>query len=37
MSILGGDVPKRFNFIIDPRREYIYLKPNHLANTAYLS
>lgn len=37
MSIIGGDVLKRFNLIIDPRREYIYLKPNHLANTAYMS
>lgn len=37
MSIIGGDVLKRFNLIIDPRREYIYLKPNHLVDTAYMS
>ena len=28
MSILGGDVLKRFNLIIDAKREFIYLKPN---------
>jgi hypothetical protein len=28
ISILGGDVLKRFNLIIDAKREYIYLKPS---------
>lgn len=28
ISIIGGDILKRFNWIIDARREYIYLKPN---------
>ncbi len=28
MSSMGGDVLKRFNWIIDAKREYIYLKPN---------
>ena len=28
MSILGGDVLKRFNIIIDAKREYVYLKPS---------
>jgi hypothetical protein len=28
MSIIGGDVLKRFNLIIDAKREFIYLKPN---------
>jgi hypothetical protein len=37
MSIIGGDVLKRFNIIIDARREYIYLKPNGLAKTAWWS
>lgn len=35
MSILGGDVLKRFNIIIDAKREFIYLKPNKLKDTAY--
>ena len=37
MSVMGGDLLKRFNWIIDARREYIYLKPNHLAKGGYLS
>ena len=37
MSIIGGDILKRFNLIIDARREYIYLKPSRLMKTAYLS
>ncbi len=36
MSILGGDVLKRFNIIIDANRQFIYLKPNRLIKTAYL-
>jgi hypothetical protein len=35
MSILGGDVLKRFNIIIDARRQYIYLKPNSLKHVNY--
>ncbi|WP_080054820.1 aspartyl protease family protein [Spirosoma aerolatum] len=35
MSILGGDILKRFNLIIDAKREYVYLKPNRLLKTAY--
>lgn len=35
MSILGGDVLKRFNIIIDAQREYIYLKSNHFKKDAY--
>ncbi len=30
MSVIGGDLIKRFNFIIDENREYIYLKQNSL-------
>lgn len=36
MSILGGDVLKRFNMIIDAERQFIYLKPNRLIKTTYL-
>lgn len=36
MSILGGDILKRFNIIIDAKREFIYLKPNKLKDMAYL-
>lgn len=35
MSIIGGDVLKRFNIIIDAKREFIYLKPNKLKNLTY--
>lgn len=35
MSVIGGDVLKRFNIIIDAEREYIYLKPNNLKKTSY--
>jgi hypothetical protein len=37
MSILGGDVLKRFNMIIDAERAYIYLQPNHLNASVYLN
>ncbi|WP_343530670.1 hypothetical protein [Pedobacter sp.] len=36
MSILGGDILKRFNLIIDAKRQFIYLKPNKLKNMDYL-
>ncbi len=35
MSIMGGDILKRFNIIIDAQRAHIYIKPNHLSSTAY--
>lgn len=35
ISILGGDVLKRFNLIIDARREFIYLKPSKLMKSEY--
>jgi hypothetical protein len=35
MSIIGGDILKRFNIIIDAQREYIYLKPNSLKKSGY--
>ncbi|MEE1945239.1 retropepsin-like aspartic protease [Pedobacter sp. KR3-3] len=35
MSILGGDVLKRFNIIFDAQRTFVYLKANSLAKTAY--
>jgi hypothetical protein len=35
MSIIGGDLLKRFNLIIDAQRAYIYLRPNDLKNTSY--
>ena len=34
-SIIGGDILKRFNWIIDAKREYIYLHTNHWTNTDY--
>ncbi|MFT3933771.1 MAG: hypothetical protein QM726_09170 [Chitinophagaceae bacterium] len=37
LSVVGGDLLKRFNIIIDAKREYIYLKPNHLKNSNYLN
>ncbi|HYD90720.1 MAG TPA: retropepsin-like aspartic protease [Flavobacterium sp.] len=35
MSVIGGDILKRFNIIIDAKREFIYLKPNNLRKSAY--
>lgn len=35
MSIIGGDILKRFHIIIDARREYVYLKPNKLTGSKY--
>lgn len=35
MSVLGGDVLKRFNIIIDAEREFIYLKPNELSRVEW--
>ncbi|TAF34209.1 MAG: hypothetical protein EAZ67_04210 [Cytophagales bacterium] len=28
ISVMGGDILKRFNWVIDAKREFIYLKPN---------
>ena len=35
MSILGGDVLKRFNLIIDAKRTFVYLKANKLKTLNY--
>ena len=35
MSFVGGDILKRFNWIIDAKREFIYLKPNGLFSTTF--
>jgi hypothetical protein len=37
MSILGGDILKRFNLIIDAERKFIYLKSNGLATLDYFN
>ena len=37
MSILGGDILRRFNIIIDSKREHIYVKPSQLINAPYTS
>ena len=37
MSIMGGDVLKRFNIIIDSKREFIYLKSNQLKTSSYFN
>lgn len=37
MSIIGGDVLKRFHIIIDAERAYIYLKPDSLWEALYQS
>lgn len=36
-SIIGGDLLKRFTILLDAKREYAYLKPNHLKGTPYLN
>lgn len=35
MSIVGGDILKRFNIIIDAQRTYVYFKANKLSTSAY--
>jgi hypothetical protein len=35
MSVMGGGIPKRFIWIIDPKREHIYLIPNSLFKTNF--
>ncbi|MEO6315752.1 MAG: hypothetical protein ABIO53_12455 [Chitinophagaceae bacterium] len=35
ISIIGGDILKRFNWIIDAKRQFIYLKPNNLFKTNF--
>jgi hypothetical protein len=37
MSIMGFDILKRFNLIIDAQRTHIYLKANKLKNTAWMN
>ena len=36
MSVIGGDILKRFHIVIDAKREFIYLKPNKLKDEKYL-
>lgn len=35
MSVIGGDILKRFNIIFDAQRTFVYLKANSLTKTAY--
>lgn len=35
MSIMGGDILKRFHWIIDAKREYVYLKPGKFKTDPY--
>jgi len=35
MSIIGGDILRRFNIIIDAQRTFIYLRPNKWHNAPY--
>lgn len=35
LGLLGNDLLKRFNVVIDNREGYMYLKPNSLVNEAY--
>ena len=37
MSLLGGDVLRRFNWVIDAERKYVYLKPGRLYAAPYTS
>jgi hypothetical protein len=37
MSVVGGDILKRFNWILDAKREFIYLKPNRFYKTPYFN
>ncbi len=35
MSVVGGDILKRFHMVMDAKREFIYLKTNALTKTVY--
>lgn len=35
MSVIGGEILKRFNLIIDSQRQFIFLKPNRFQGNAY--
>ncbi len=35
ISILGADILKRFNVVIDAKRTFIYIKPSHLIATPF--
>lgn len=35
MSVLGGDLLKHFNIIIDRKNGFIYIKPNQLMDTPF--
>ncbi|WP_316737394.1 hypothetical protein [Pedobacter aquatilis] len=35
MSVIGGDLIKRFNLIIDKDRKFVYIKPNKLNKAKY--
>lgn len=35
ISIVGGDILKRFNFILSPNRDYIYIQTSKWAKSAY--
>jgi hypothetical protein len=35
ISVFGGDILKRFNIVIDAKREFIYLKTNKLSPSKY--
>ena len=37
ISMVGADILKRFNWVIDAKREYIYLKPNLLFKTNFIN
>ncbi|MCH5717608.1 retropepsin-like aspartic protease [Niabella hibiscisoli] len=35
ISVMGGDILKRFRIIIDAQRQHVYLKPNHFFKSGY--
>ena len=35
ISVVGGDVLKRFNWVFDAKREFVYIKTNKLKNLKY--
>lgn len=35
MSVIGGEVLKRFNIVIDAERSFIYVRPNQLMKTTW--
>jgi len=37
ISLMGGDIIKRYNFVLDPKREFIFIKSNSFTGVPFVS